>query len=186
MHDDITILYRKNCFSEEEKQAIWEILCECDNEFYPPLSARESSAQKTLQPVVGHKGEAVQPTMYFQEMIQQDFLLAYHNEEVIGFMTFRTNYIRDALKDFGESLYITTVAVLPSERGRGVSQQLYQYMEETVTDICQCNRISTRTWSLNITQLHVLEKRGYQRLAVLKDDRGAGVDTIYFGLVYTF
>ena len=42
--------------------------------------------------------------------------------------------------------------------------------------------VSTRTWSLNHAQLHELAKRGYRQLALLKDDRGPGVDTVYFGI----
>ena len=43
--------------------------------------------------------------------------------------------------------------------------------------------ITTRTWSQNDAQIHTLLKRGYKLLKTLANDRGAGVDTLYFGKV---
>ena len=63
---------------EKEKQQIWELLCECDQEFWPPLSARNSSVQKDLRsgaPAEEQVGDTAQkPTVYFDEMIGQENL----------------------------------------------------------------------------------------------------------------
>ena len=176
--------YKGNSLTQEEKDQIWEILCECDEEFYPKLSARESSSQKQLivdETAVGQ----VKPVTYFNEMIAQEFLVAKDGERITGFMTFKKDYICDALREFGTSLYITTVCVRHACRGQGIMKELYACMENEVWPIYGCNRISTRTWSLNDTQLHELAARGYERLAVLENDRGNGVDTVYFGRVCT-
>ena len=173
--------YKGTDLTTKEKEAVWEILCECDRDFYPRLSLRNSSSQKNLKD--NDEGTAEdKPTVYYEEMIKQYFILAYDGEEVVGFMTFKKNYECDALKEFGISLYITTVCVRKARRGQGIMKALYQVMEQEVPAQCGCNRISTRTWSLNDAQIHELTKRGYEKLAVLKDDRGPGVDTVYFGL----
>ena len=174
--------YKGNELSEKDREMVWDILCECDEEFYPKLSARNSSSQKNLKDT-GVSGTAEMPIVYYEEMIQQDFLLAYEDNEVVGFMTFKKNYECYALSSFGKSLYITTVCVNKKKRGQGIMKALYCAMEKEVTKICECNRISTRTWSLNTAQTHELSKRGYQTISVLENDRGPGVDTIYFGLV---
>lgn len=180
----VQTIYRGNELTEREKESIWEILCECDGEFFPPLSARESSSQKNLL-VNGQGKTGAKPETYYREMIQQNFILAYETSdgetEVVGFMTFKKQYICEALAKFGESLYITTVCVRKEYRNRGVMKALYRHMETEIPKICKSSGISTRTWSLNKAQLHELEKRGYERIAVLKDDRGPGVDTVYFG-----
>lgn len=176
--------YKGTLLSEREKEEIWEILCQCDDEFYPPLSARNSSSQKQLKSEDGSSMDKTQkPTAYFAEMIQQDFLLAYdEGERVVGFMTFKKDYICEALESFGKSLYITTICVREECRGQNILGRLYEYMEKEAAKQCGCQRVSTRTWSLNTAHLHGLARRGYETLAVLKDDRGPGVDTIYFGM----
>ncbi|MGN1148623.1 MAG: GNAT family N-acetyltransferase [Lachnospiraceae bacterium] len=175
------VIYRGNQLEEWEKQQIWEILCQCDDEFYPRLSARESSSQKNLLTDGSDISVKTLPTSYFAEMILQDFILAYIDDRVIGFMTFKQHYLCDALSGFGESLYITTVCVRKECRGKGAMSALYQYMEQEVPAMLDCYRISTRTWSLNEAQLHELPNRGYDTICILPNDRGNGVDTIYFG-----
>ncbi len=177
----MTIQCKQNCLSQEEKDQIWEILCECDKEFYPWLSARESSSQKQL--IVDEADAQKLPVTYFNEMIRQEFLTARKDGRIVAFMTFKTDYLCDALQDFGASLYVTTVCVRRENRREGIMKELYDFLEKEVPALYHCNRVSTRTWSLNEAQLHELRKRGYEELAVLKNDRGNGVDTVYFGKV---
>ena len=40
--------------------------------------------------------------------------------------------------------------------------------------------IFTRTWSTNAVHIRILSKFEFETLHVLKDHRGAGIDTIYF------
>lgn len=177
------IEYKGNRLNEMEKEAIWEILCQCDEEFYPPLSARNSSSQKQLKSEDGGSMMQTQkPVAYFEEMIRQDFLLAYdESERIVGFMTFKKDYICESLEKFGRSLYITTICVRSECRGQNILGMMYEYMETEVTKQCGCLRISTRTWSLNTAHMHGLARRRYEILDILKNDRGNGVDTIYFG-----
>lgn len=177
----ITVQCKKNQLSSEEKEQIWEILCECDKEFYPWLSAREGSSQKQL--VVDEAAAAPLPVTYFNEMIRQEFLIAQKDGRIVAFMTFKTDYLCDALAAFGTSLYVTTVCVRHENRREGAMKALYDFLEKEVPSLYRCNKVSTRTWSLNEAQLHELSKRGYEKLAVLLNDRGNGVDTIYFGKV---
>lgn len=181
------IEYAGSVTEEKEKRQIWEILCECDREFWPPLSARNSSTQKELKGSAAAEdrpdGTEQKPTVYFDEMINQEFILAYDAEgNVTGFMTFRKDYTCGALEDFGASLYITTICVKKELRRQHVMSGLYGCMETEAAAKCGCPRISTRTWSENEAHMRGLEKRGYRLLATLKDDRGPGIDTVYYGL----
>ena len=161
------IEFNKAIENEETRNAIWDILCDCNDEFIPKLSDRNGPAQKDLKTTI--KGKAI-PKTYFDEMIKQNFIMIDMDGKMVGF-----------IKDFGKSLHVTTVCVRKEYRNRGITNQLYQYLENTVTKLYNCPKISTRTWSLNGSHIHVLDKRGYERLKVLQDDRGNGVDTIYFG-----
>lgn len=173
------IEYRGKVVDEKEKNEIWDILCECDEEFYPPLSARNSSVQKDLKSG-GSAGE--KPTVYFKEMIGQEFILAIDdNGGIAGYMTFKKGYTCDALAEFGESLYITTICVRKSFRRQHIMKALYECMETEVCTACGCPRISTRTWAQNEAHMNGLVQRGYQLISRLPDDRGPGVDTVYYG-----
>lgn len=166
---------------EESKDSVWRLLCACDNEFYPCLSARDRSDQKNLDlGAVPAGASATGPRKYFAQILLQEFILAYFGGEFAGFMTFRREEPAKALPELGSALYVTTVCVGRALRGRGVMNALYDSLEGEVASAHGMQVVYTRTWSLNAAQLHTLEKRGYARVAVLEDDRGKGVDTVYF------
>jgi ribosomal protein S18 acetylase RimI-like enzyme len=177
--------------SEKEWEEIWEILCLCDHEYVPSLSSRNSTSQINLRdradstaiPCNHLTTEDMdkKPHAYFRELRNQQFILAEVEDRLVGFLSFKTEYICDALADFGHSNYITTVCVKPEHRGRGILKHLYDYMENGLPASVKCRRIATRTWSGNDAQIHTLMERGYELLQTLVNDRGAGIDTLYFG-----
>lgn len=61
-----------------------------------------------------------------------------------------------------------------------ILKHLYDYMEYELPYPVRCKRITTRTWSGNDAQIHTLKKRGYVLFKSLANDRGAGIDTLYF------
>lgn len=175
------IRYAGQALSENEKAGIMEILEQCDREFVPPLSGRKSSVQKNLSGGKENAGSGGCPTDYFHEIMKQDFILCTEGGSVLGFMTFRRNYICSELEDFGTSLYITTACVRPGNRNAGLLGRMYDCMEKEAASVLQYKIIATRTWSSNGAHLHVLQKRGYHIVKTLKDDRGPGIDTVYLG-----
>lgn len=197
------IKYTGMKMSEKEWNDIWEILCLCDREFVPALSSRNSTSQTNLLVASNQTAESKadsteesteehfahviannahdKPHTYFSELRLQQFILAKQDDRVTGFLSFKTEYICDALAQFGYSNYITTVCVTPEQRGHGILNQLYDYMENELPQQVKCSRITTRTWSQNDAQIHTLRKRGYELLKTLANDRGRGIDTLYFG-----
>lgn len=174
------IQYMEKDGLEKEWDNIWEILCQCDHEFIPALSSRNSSAQINLSSE-GATDQKDKPYLYFEELKKQHFILVKIKDEVIGFMTFKTDYHCEALSKFGVSNYITTVCVRKEYRRQGALKKLYDYMENNLPESIKCNRISTRTWSQNNSHISLLYKRGYTLLKTLEDDRGVGIHTLYFG-----
>ena len=181
--DTYTVYRSGDALNEQERNDIWEILKLCDNEFYPPLSERSSSYQKSFSQPSGTAGSEG-PRTYYNEMIKQEFLLTYIGEEMAGFMTFRTGYLYEKLGEtYNPSLYMTTACVKPVYREHGIMSALYGQMEREMTTKFGCPVVTTRTWSTNETQMRMLTHRGYDQICVLKDDRGPGVDTVYFGTI---
>ena len=115
-----------NALSASEREDIWEILKLCDAEFYPPLSERNSSCQKDFAAgaenaaASGAESAGDGPRAYFEEMIRQEFLLAYDGDEMAGFMTFKKEYRYEKLgEEWNPSLYMTTACVRPVYRDHG-------------------------------------------------------------------
>ena len=57
---------------------------------------------------------------------------------------------------------------------------MYAEAEKDIAAKFPGSRITLRTWSTNGAQEHILDKLGYSLVRRLKDDRGEGIDTVYF------
>lgn len=167
------------------KEAIWSLLCQADEEFFPPLSCRVSTTQAEL--VKERKPEA--PHAYFNQMIIQEFLLAFQEETLVGFLSFIHKYsnknilYNDQVVDRDQNNYITTICVYPRLRKHGIANQLYTSIEAFLPESLQTRFVSTRTWSSNKAQNALLAKRGYtmcQRIARDREFLGTANDTLYF------
>ena len=162
---------------QDDLQAIFDLLCACDQDFVPPLSRRTSSFQKGFDAPLGQD----RPYAYFEAMKSQRFAVARDaSGRMVAFLTFRPRYTCPELARFGESNYMTTACVYPEHRGQGLVSRLYDIVEYGLPEEQRTDYVTTRTWSTNAIQVHAFGKRGYGIAAVLKDDRGPGVDTLYY------
>lgn len=75
---------------------------------------------------------------------------------------------------------MTTLCIDPEWRGQGISESLYILAEKEIRAVYPGAPITLRTWSSNQAQKHILEKMGYHTVKRLKDDRGEGIDTVYY------
>ena len=154
---------------------IWNILVVVDREFVPPLSARSGTLERCLTQETIWGG----PVSYFDQLTHQHVVLARVGNEPAAVMSFIRGYRDGALADWSPSTYVSTTAVLPRFRRRGLGAALNEYVEhrpETIAD----RYVSRRTWSTNTGNLALLAAAGYSEVLRLPDDRGPGVDTVYF------
>ena len=151
-------------------QQIFGLLEIGDNEFIPPLSSRGSTTQQTLEST--HNNGL---SDYFNELKQQCFVLALEGNKVAGFMSFKKDYSCDHVPPC-KNLYASTSVVHPDFRGQGLMKQFYLAMIDSYPD----RPIYTRTWHENTPHLRVLEKLGFQQIALLPNHRGQGIHTVYF------
>lgn len=96
-----------------------------------------------------------------------------------GFLSYRPHWTGEGPLA-GDSLYITTVCVPKELRGRGIATELYCALEQKESSPGEPCAITIRTWSTNLAQIALLEKLGYHAALRIQDDRGPGIDTIYF------
>lgn len=160
-------------------ESVWKILCECDREFIPHLSARESSYQGVLNDI---KNTHSKPISYFNAMKQQKFIICKecNTNEIVAFMTFKRNYNCDEMSISNKSNYITTICVTKNHRNKGILKLLYNYIEYKLPKEVRLNYLTTRTWSTNTWHIHTLKKNGYKIINTLVNHRGENIDTIYF------
>lgn len=163
--------------SEKQKNEIWELLRAYDREFIPPLSARNSAFKK----IPGGDGNLTinedGPVVYFDEILNYKFVLALLDGKVVGFMTYIPNHTVEVEgKEPFVAEYASTAIVSSECRGQGAMKRFYQ----TIIDENPGKNVATRTWSGNAAHLNVLAKHGFELHATLKDDRGPGIDTVYY------
>ncbi len=170
----MTIKYYKHVKRENILSGIKELLTLCDSEFVPPLSQRNSTTQSFLK---GQEAESRIPEEYFEALSRQEAFVALEGRKVIGFMSFKRNYIcREISPEYLPNLYITTVIVHPMCRNRGVTNQFY----ETLLNKFREYHIFTRTWSTNYSHTRILLSHRFFEHRRIKDDRGDGIDTVYY------
>ncbi len=153
---------------------IFEMMQESDRDFVPPLSARSSTTQKNLTKT---SGSIEGLKSYFEEMKKQRFMVCTDSDVLVAFVSFRENFTNDKIHDTDlPNIYLSTLIMRPEYRGQRVTQTMYEKLFEIYSD----TNIFTRTWSTNGAHIRILSKFGFETAATLKNDRGNGIDTVYF------
>ena len=169
---NILILNKKE--EKEYYSAILQMLREADGEFFPPLSMRSSSTQTELSNLEKNSNGVLN---YFEELKKQRFLVACEDCELLAFVSYREEYLNSEInEDFLPNIYISTLVVKPSARGKGLTYKMYEKLFEEYKG----TNIFTRTWSENTAHITILKRFGFDTFKVLENDRGAGIDTVYF------
>ena len=123
------IFFRDKLEDEWEANEVYAILSECDKDFEPPLSERGSTVQKTWEKKYG---DGVRN--YFNEVAKQHTLLLKREKKIIAFLSFRSMEECEALKDYRDICYFTTLCIRKEYRGQGLALVLYQKAKEYVEE----------------------------------------------------
>lgn len=156
------------------REELLEILSINDKNFIPPLSQRSSTTQSNLN---GDEGKAdILP--YFNKMMEQNILAMFIDDKLVGFVSFIDNYVSDVIgTDTHPNIYLSTLALRPESRGMGATKKAYAHL--FFARYPHCN-VYTRTWSTNGPHIHILGGFGFGELKRIPNDRGEGIDTVYF------
>ena len=156
------------------REELLEILSVNDKNFIPPLSQRSSTTQSNL---LGAEGEGdILP--YFNKMLEQNILGMFFAGKLLGFVSYIDNYVSDTVGiETHPNIYLSTLALRPESRGMGATKKAYTHL--FFERYPHCN-IYTRTWSTNGPHVHILDGFGFGELERLPNDRGEGIDTVYY------
>ena len=168
------IVYYERITNTNQLSDILNLLTLCDKEFIPPLSHRDSTIQNNLK---NNKKHEVIPTQYFSHIKDQSAFVIEDNKHVVGFMSFKKNYICEEITASSfPNIYITTIIVHPDYRNKGITNSFYEKMISEFKD----HNVFTRTWSTNDSHIHILLSLKFYEYCRKKDDRGYGIDTVYY------
>jgi ribosomal protein S18 acetylase RimI-like enzyme len=138
-----------------------------DHEFYPPLSERGGGISERLEKCL----DTPEANYLIARLYEID-----HSDPVngiIGMIGCTKNW-----KD-EDSAYVNFLASHPDYRKYGVSKALTRELE-LLMGKQGFKRIYVCTWSTNPTAMDFYEKLGYNAYSIVLNQRGNGVDTIYY------
>ena len=157
-----------------EKEIV-AMLVDSDKDFVPPLSARASTLDKGFTSV---KENADGVYSYFFEMKKQKILGAFDNGDFIGFVSYRENFVSDEISEKElPNIYLSTLVLSKKARGKGVTKKMYSYLFD---ELYSESHIFTRTWSTNVAHTKILSDFGFFEILRKENDRGEGIDTVYY------
>ena len=159
--------------SDRHAVEVRRLLESCGDEFMPPLSTRMSTHLTDLRCL---EGTGTRPGEYFSELSHQPFVLALSDGHVIAFLSFIEDHPVMRGEERLVTTYVTTICVAPEWRHRGIATDLYRHLERHASS----RYLSVRTWSTNAAQVTLLQSLGYRELSRIRDDRGEGLDTVYY------
>ena len=172
-----SVLLHSKATRKEAMARARQLLELCDQDFVPPLSHRNSTSQ-TNWAETEEKTDGI--AEYLENICSQHVVLWKEEGVVRAFMTWKDHFNCENLEAYPDSCYLTTLCVWPDYRGQGISEVMYAEAEKDIAAKFPGSRITLRTWSTNGAQEHILDKLGYSLVRRLKDDRGEGIDTVYF------
>lgn len=157
-----------------ERNSIRNLVELYDSEFIPPLSARKSTTEKNLS------GCDVIPSTepYYNGLLEQNFILAVNDGNIVGFMSYipKKHLVVDGKLDVSCE-YISTIIVEEQYRNKGLTTEMYQTLMKSKDPK---TTYATRTWSCNFAHIKVLKNLGFGQILKLENDRGPGIDTLYY------
>ncbi|QSG02937.1 GNAT family N-acetyltransferase [Natranaeroarchaeum sulfidigenes] len=171
--------------TERFSDGIRELLVAADDEFVPRLSAREGTTQRegladASSADTEDVGDAIES--YHSQCLDQHLIACHDRGDIRGFMSFREGYRTSELEGYQPSNYISTVIVSPDYRRRGFARKMYKRILSDLPPGIECPYVTTRTWSTNHSHLSLLEELGFENVTNLPDDRGDGIDTVYYAI----
>lgn len=167
------VLQYYSSLPKRQYDSVKKMLDKYDKSFIPALSSRKSTTQQSLFNRNDSHEEDESTDEYFNNLLEQSFILAIYDEEFVGFMSF----IEDKVLPYGSNKpgnYVSTVIIDEQFRGQKLTKQFYY-------ELMKFNKpITTRTWSTNNAHISILDYLNFNLIESIPNDRGENLDTVYY------
>ena len=152
--------------------AIREIMESCDDDFIPPMSYRNSSTADLNEQTL-HSRDIIP---YWKQILSQKNIVAYINDEIVGFLSFRHDYVKDKFLPVVQNEvinYISTICIIKKYRGQHITSHFYDMLENNndMPEDMAWECVATSTWNENNAHIGLLQKRGYTLTHTTFEDR---------------
>ncbi len=158
-----------------QKKQLFQLLKSREQDFVPPISERGSKTPE----------ENIED--YFQHLLEMKLVLIETEPGDSGAATEENGtgrlaaYLAYEPEHYFPStdeniLYMSSAIVDPVYRGQHFLEEMYKSCFEEAGE----RPVGTRTWSTNGVQLHLLPKLGFRVAERIENDRGNGIDSLYF------
>lgn len=154
-----------------------QLLVKYDDEFVPPLSSRDSTVQTEG---LSHSPAERAIDAYLESCLNQNLLIATDGGEVIAFLSYRVTSEKEGLEAYSPCVYVSTTIVEDDYREQGVATALNRRLLDAIVPDLPVEYVTRRTWSTNTASMAYIESLGFNVAKVVEDDRGEGIDSIYY------
>lgn len=100
-----------------------------------------------------------------------------NNPILAGYMSFEDNHVAEMSNGGQPCRYVIRVIVKPAYRGNGITEAFYEYLVNISSEL---PGFGVRTWTTNYAHRKILDRCGFIKDGLIKDDRGPAIDTIYY------
>lgn len=138
-----------------------------DTDFHPPLSERGGGIPERID------ADLDTPKANYLVARSKENDSYDHTDEILGMIGYTRYWKSD------DSAYINFLATHPKHRNHGISRALCLRLEEFLIKL-DVKRMYLCTWSGNPAAIQFYDKLGYYAYSVVLDDRGRGMNTIYY------
>jgi len=158
------------------------LLAAADDEFVPPLTGPGRAD------VARSDGEGGPGTLdeYVERCLARPMIGAFDGDDLVGFSSFRPLDRAPALDGHLPTNHVSILIVDPAYRGRDLAGATYRRLLSDLPADRRRPYVSTKTWSTNRAHLRVLDDLGFACVERRPDDRGEGVDTVYYARATEF
>jgi len=152
------------------------LLAIADDEFVPPLTGAARDAVTRSGSETGGGTLAA----YVERCVDRPLVAATDGDRLVGMLSVRQMDDADALDGFTPTNHVSIVIVDPEYRGWGIARDLYTFLIGDLPDQYRRPNVSTKTWSTNDVHIPLLGSLDFDCVTRIPDDRGDGVDTVYY------
>lgn len=161
---------------DQYEPSIRRLLEAVGEEFVPPLT---DSARSELSRA-GQTGGRTDIDRYVERCLDRPMVGVTKDGTLKGLLSFEPLSDSDALGEYTPTNHVERFAVDPDFRGRGIGTEMYRVFINDLPADYQQPFASTETWETNDAHIAILEDFGFELVHRVPDDRGPGLDTVYY------
>lgn len=152
-----------------------QLLETVDQEFVPPLTDESRADMSRMKTQAG----GVDIDTYVERCLNRP-LIGVFDGSLIGFLSFDIIQEGSIIDEYTPTNHVEILVVDTERRGEGLGTEMYRYLLEDIPESHCLSYVSTKTWECNEPHIAILKKFDFELVNRIPNDRGPGIDTVYY------